>query len=371
VIDHHKTALNTTSTPMAFISDQQSANALIAEKAFEINDQFGLSGRSLADIEGEVSALLSKQKSHSDRRILQRLLQKQIIADTQKGYFVDPRREFLEYYHFLYAILDDTDLLSKVSYRDLDCVASILNRMKTISSGKESEIISFDDLPKDSSYISRAAKRILQNTDMYSLYRKIYHLKEENVERNLRICVKGEHSTVFADTKEQNGCCRVGQTKMFAKNYNAYLSHRQDIRALWYADAKRFFSERVEFDLHIHMISTIPGAEDVYAGNEGNYDHKDELWIWIPQTEQAVQHLKSFLSSFKQQPAIVNNDVKVEFLGENADILDQIFNESFAGISKERANDSKKSLPIAVLTYRAGSLNSRKAMISPYLPKIV
>jgi hypothetical protein len=371
VIDHHKTALNTTSTPMAFISDQQSANALIAEKAFEINDQFGLSGRSLADIEGEVSALLSKQKSHSDRRILQRLLQKQIIADTQKGYFVDPRREFLEYYHFLYAILDDTDLLSKVSYRDLDCVASILNRMKTISSGKESEIISFDDLPKDSSYISRAAKRILQNTDMYSLYRKIYHLKEENVERNLRICVKGEHSTVFDDTKEQNGCCRVGQTKMFAKNYNAYLSHRQDIRALWYADAKRFFSERVEFDLHIHMISTIPGAEDVYAGNEGNYDHKDELWIWIPQTEQAVQHLKSFLSSFKQQPAIVNNDVKVEFLGENADILDQIFNESFAGISKERANDSKKSLPIAVLTYRAGSLNSRKAMISPYLPKIV
>jgi hypothetical protein len=79
---------------------------------------------------------------------------------------------------------------------------------------------------------------------------------------------------------------------------------------------------------------------------------------------------KSFLSSFKQQSAIVNNDVQVEFLGENAGAMDQIFKESFSGASKvERATGKKQSLPIAVLTYRAGSLNSRKAMISPYLPK--
>jgi len=372
VIDHHKTALNTSSTPMAFISDQQSSNALIAEKSFEINDQFGLNGRSLDDINKEVSEIVKDQKNHSDRRLLQRLLQKQIVSDIQKDYFIDPKREFLEYLHFLYAILDDTDLLSKVSYRDLDCIASLLNRMKTIASGKESEIIVFDDLARDDTYISRAAKRILQNADMYSLYRKIYHLKEENVEHNFRICVKGEASSVFADTKEQNGCCRVGQTKMFAKNHPTYLTYSNQIRGLWYADASKFFSERSEFDLHIHMVSTIPGAEDVYAGTEGSYEHKDELWLWIPSTDLATEHLKSFLSSFKQQPAIANNDIEVEFLGDNAAMLDQIFNESFFPVPRrETAKYEGIRLPIAILRYNAGTLNSRKAMISPYLPKIL
>jgi hypothetical protein len=244
--------------------------------------------------------------------------------------------------------------------------------MKSLALGKEMEIISFDDLPRDENFVSAAAKRILQNLDMYSLYRKIYHLKEENVESNLRICVKGEPSSIFSDTKEQNGCCRVGQTKMFSKNFPSFFKHAPEIRALWYVEAKEFHRERSEFDLHMHMISTIPGAEDVFAGTEGKYVHKDELWIWIPAEEQAIEHLKSFLNAFRMLPAFVGNDLEVEFLGDNSKELDQIFNESFLPIPRRSlASDKKISIPIAVLRYNAGTINSRKAMISPYLPKLI
>lgn len=372
VIDHHKTALATLATPTAFISDQQSSNSIVAEKAFEINDAFSLGGRDLSKVDAEVKALEKDMASLSSKRLLQRLLQKQLVAAKKAHYFIDPSREYLEYLHCLYAILDDTDLLSKVSYRDVLCVASLLNRMKSIALGKEVEIISFDDLPRNETFVSSAAKRILQNLDMYSLYRKIYHLKEENVENNLRICVKGEPSSIFSDTKEQNGCCRVGQTKMFSKNFPSFFKHAPEIRALWYVEAKEFHRERNEFDLHMHMISTIPGAEDVFAGTEGKYAHKDELWIWIPSEEQAIEHLKSFLNAFRMVPAFVDNELEVEFLGDNSKELDQIFNESFLPIPrKSLASDKKISIPIAVLRYKAGTINSRKAMISPYLPKLI
>lgn len=372
VIDHHKTALSTMATPSVFISDQQSSNSLVAEKAFEINDAFSLGGRGLDQINAEVKIIEKDLSSFSHKRLLQKLLQKQMVNAQKCDYFVDPRREFLEYFHCLYAILDDTDLLSKVSYRDIECVSSLLNRMKSLVEGREVEIISFDDLPRDDSFVNNAAKRILQNLDMYSLYRKIYHLKEESVEHNLRICVKGEPSSVFSDTKEQNGCCRVGQTKMFSKNFPTFFKHAPEIRALWYVEAKEFHRERNEFDLHMHMISTIPGAEDVFAGTEGKYPHKDELWIWIPSEEQAIEHLKSFLNAFRMAPAFTNNDLEVEFLGDNSKELDQIFNESFLPIPRKAlASDKKISIPIAVLRYKAGTINSRKAMISPYLPKLI
>jgi len=372
VIDHHKTALSTLSAPNVLISDQQSSNALVAEKAFEINDAFSLGGRDLAQIDKEVKAIEKNLSSFSNKRLLQRLLQKQMVNTQKCDYFVDPRREFLEYFQCLYAILDDTDLLSKVSYRDIECVSSLLNRMKSIMVGQEVEIISFDDMPRDDSFVLKAAKRILQNLDMYSLYRKIYHLKEESVEHNLRICVKGEPSSVFSDTKEQNGCCRVGQTKMFSKNFPTFFKHAPEIRALWYVEAKEFHRERNEFDLHMHMISTIPGAEDVFAGTEGKYSHKDELWIWIPSEEQAIEHLKSFLNAFRMAPAFADNEIEVEFLGESSKELDQIFNESFLPIPRKTlASDKKISIPIAVLRYKAGTINSRKAMISPYLPKLI
>ena len=63
--------------------------------------------------------------------------------------------------------------------------------MKSLAYRKEVEIIFFDDLAKDEKFVQEAAKRILQNDDMYSLYRKIYLSKENAIEENIGLCVRG------------------------------------------------------------------------------------------------------------------------------------------------------------------------------------
>jgi len=235
---------------------------------------------------------------------------------------------------------------------------------------KEVEIISLEDIPRDQSFVKTAAARVLQNSDVYSLYRKIYLAKEDAVEENILLTAKGQPSALYIDTKEQNGCARVGQTKMFARNYSAFAKHVQPLRKNWYRNALDFYREKKEVDLHLQMISTIAGAEDLFAGTEGEYKHHDELWIWIPFTEQSIEHLKVFLNAFRSSPQILKNGVSAEFYGEKAKEYEKIFAESFSSVSK-KTTSGKTELPIAILKYKAGLINSRKAMISPYLPKLV
>lgn len=299
---------------------------------------------------------------------MQRLLQRHLVASKKRRFFVDTEREIIEYLHFLYAIFDDTDLLTKVSLRDIECVASLLNRLKSLLSRKEVEIISFDDLPRDENFVEEAVKRILQNVETYSLYRKIYLAKEAAVDHNLELCIKGRPSTIFLDTKEQNGCCRVGQSKFFAKNIPTFEKYADRLRSIWFEESKLIFKEKSEIDLYIHMISTITGAEDLYSGREGKYKHQDELWIWIPSVQQGIEHLKTFLNAFRALPQIMSNEMEVEFLGDNADEFERIFTESFLPIPKTRSK--KPTLPLAILRFTAGSINSRKAFVSPCLPRL-
>lgn len=311
-IDHHKSSLNTLAPSVAILSDAQSSNTLVAQRAFEIND-----------------------------------------SNRKRPHYIHPQREWIEYLHFLYGIIDDTDLLSKVSPLDVQCAASLLNRLK----GKK--IIDLADLPRDRHFPKKAAERILRNHDMYSLYKKVYEHREKEVEKNLAL------GHVFADTKEQNGCCRIGQTKIFAANLKQLNKHAGAIRRTWLQQAMKVHKEKPAIDLHIHMISTIVNAEEVYKGTVGKYSHQDELWIWIPIQEMAVEHLKRFLSAFQSSPGLKDNPLALEFLGSNAEEFALIFKESFLDIPHKIV---KKNLPIAVLKYRAGSLNSRKAMVSPFLP---
>jgi hypothetical protein len=372
IIDHHKSSLQTFTPPTATISDAQSSNSLVAALTFEINDKYSRGGMTLDAIQTQMVGEISKDlSSPSVKRVMQRLLRRSLAAESSGAFFVDPHREFTEYLHFLYAILEDTDLLTKVSYRDIDVVVSLLNRLKSLMVGQEVEVIALDDLVRDSNFVKKAAQRILQNAEMFSLYRKVYLAKEQGVEDNLRLCIKGEPSTLFADTKEQNGCCRVGQAKMFAKNFPFFHKHATEMRTVWYQDALLCNKEKREVDLHLMMISTIAGAEDLFAGSTLNYSHKDELWIWIPETDQSIEHLKSFLSAFKMAPQLVSDGLEVEFLGDNAKLLDEIFDDSFSAIPRKAKLDKNVQLPIAVLRFKAGLINSRKAMISPYLPRLI
>jgi len=372
VIDHHKTILHTSSAPVVYLSDTQSSNCVVAQISFRINDGYSLGGMSLKEIEAQVNEVKKDFSSASQKRIFQKLLKRLQAATETKTYFIDPLREFVEYLHFLYAILDDTDLLTKVSRRDVECVAELLNRLKSLMEGRVVEIIQFDDIPLNETFVQNAANRILQNADMYSLYQKIYLAKEQLVEENFLLCAQGKESSIFVDIKLQNGCVRVGQTKLFPNNYPAFKIHGSKLREIWVKQSQDFFADRREYDLYLHMISTVPGAEALFTGSEKGVSSKDELWVWIPMTEQSIEHLKSFLNEFRSSPQIMQlqKEIDLEFVGPSAREYHKIFNESFIPvpfhISEEQAKYS-----LAIIRFPAGKINSRKAMISPYLPNLI
>lgn len=360
VIDHHKSSLQTFTPPFAIISDAQSSNTLVAKQAFEINDRYSLRGQSAASIETQL-------KERPSAPLLQRLLHKQTVAGRKSAYFIDPEREYIEYLHFLYGIFDDTDLLSKVSVADVECVASLLNRLKSLAEKKEVEVVAIDDLPRDAAFPRSAAARILQSEEAYSLYRKAYAHREKDLSEQIIHVKEGARSHFFDDTKEQNGCCRIGQAKLFAANFALFHKERSGIRKAWIDTAMRVAKEKPEVDLHIQMISTIVSAEEVFRGHTGKYTHQDEVWIWIPEKETAAEHLRRFLTAFQDSPGLKDNLIQIELTGSKARELASIFQESFL---KCPTTIVKGEEMLAVIYCKAGSLNSRKAMVSPFLPKL-
>lgn len=370
VIDHHKASLKTISAPMALIGDAQSCNVLVAEQAFKINDNYSVIGMDAAKIDQEISSLTKLAVSIPNNRILQQLLKKRMAAATKDINYIHPDREFTEYLCFLHAILDDTDLLTKVSKRDVECVIELLNRMKSLSLGKPVEIINLDDIPCDKNFAKNAAKRILKNEDMYSFYKKIYASKESEIENSLKSSSSSLFNSFFADTKEQNSCCRVGQTKLFTSNFPTFRKLEGDLRKMWAANAEKTNQEQPEIDLFLHMISTIASGEEVYEDRVGHYTHQDEIWLWVPGTQKAHDHLTSFLNAFQSAPEILHNKLEIEFLDPTDQELQQIFKNNFIHIGEPRLNKTQPALPIVILRFKAGSINSRKAMITPYLPRV-
>lgn len=369
VIDHHKTALRTSAPPMVLIGDAQSCNVLVAEQMFAINSHYSLGGMTSTDISRGIESLRDEELSSLNMRKLQRLSQKQVAAGMRQDYFVHPDRELIEYLCFLHAILDDTDLLTKVSKRDVECVAELLNRIKSLTMGQETEIVNLDGIPRNKDFAKEAAKRLLENPDLYSFYKNVYATKEQEIERNLEAALSDQYTCLFLDTKEQNGCCRVGQTKIFSCNFPMFLKSASNLMNFWLKTAQTIHQEYPEIDLHLHMISTIASAQEVYEDRVGQYDHKDEIWLWVPTIQKGLDHLASFLTAF-QAAHKLGTDAKIEFLKGTSDEMQQIFLRNMAGVPYSK-KQTGPDLPIVILRFKAGLMNSRKAMITPYLPRIL
>lgn len=368
IVDHHKSNFKTNSPPLALIGDTQSCNVLIAEAAMTLNRNYSQGGMPLESLSSQLAELSSTTPSSSSMRIAQRLLQRKMAANKKGPHFVHPQREMREYLCFLHAILDDTDLLTKVSNRDVECVAALLNELKSLSEQKEVEIINFDHIPKDNLYAKTAAKQILRQPDMYSLYRNIYVFKEKEVGDSLSACKEEScPPTLFADTKEQNECCRVGQIKIFSSNYSLFEKKKYFLQKIWLKTAQEVYANHPEIDLHLLMISTIASAEEVYKDSIGDYSHQDALWIWIPRSQRSLDHLGSFLSAFQTAPEILNNQLELELPAQESEELLEVFKRNFLPLPIKHVS----GLEFAILKYKAGSINSRKSMISPYLPRLI
>lgn len=368
VIDHHKCHLKTATPFTALIADVQSSNTLVAEQTFLMNDRVSTFGLSSNQIDTAIKNL-HETTSSSQIRLLRRLLLLKHNVGNQSPYFVHPAREMIEYFFFLHAILEDSDLLSNVTPRDVDCVAELLNRIMSLSHLDVRDVIHLDDIPKDKNFAKNAAARLLQHKDLYAIYKHIYEARELKVEEEIIRCAAGKENHFFLDTKVQNGCARVGQTKLFSSNFSQFLKVRDKLYDSFVHESKKAHLKQEAVDLSIQMINTITNAEEVYHNHIGPYTHQDELWFWIPETEMAYSHLASFLSGFYQAILPFKNHVSVVLNVQDSAALKDLFVKNLPGISISFEKGSRPSF--ACLRYKPGAVSSRKAMISPYLPTVI
>lgn len=368
VIDHHKSALHTEQPPMALIGDAQSCNTLLAELAFTINDRYSTAGMTAEHISAELALLERAPFSAMGTRLQRRLLLRQLAAAQRHSWFVHPAREMSEYLFFLHAILDDTDLLTKVSQRDVECVAELINRLKSLSQGSEREEICFDQIVRDEFFAKTAAAQLLHHPLLYSVYQGVYALRQKEVEKNLLLGGQGMPSNWLLDTKEINGLSRVGQTKMFSNNFPTFCTVAEALRSQWVALSREVQIHRPEVDLFLHMISTIASAEEVYTDVYTPYTHNDELWIWLPNKQQSRDHLAAFLAAFQNSAQFPTISFEVEVAASCPDALEELMRRIFTKIIRKAPGDIAAGQPLAILRFPAATLNSRKSMISPYLP---
>lgn len=371
VIDHHKTAIETLAPVTAMISDAQSSNVGVAHMACKINDRYSSGNMSESSVDEQMAQLQGEEKSPLNLRLMQRLVKRKSYYVSGGGHYIAPRREFVEYLHFIYAILDDTDLLTKVTHMDVICVADLLNRLKSLMLKKETEIVNFDGIKPGADFTKRAARMLLQNKDFYSLYKKVYEHKEKGVEENLSLCLKGKTSTVFSDTKVLSGSNRVGQTKIFSSNVAHFRACSPDLHWIWYHLSNSILKDNPDIYLFMHMVSTIASADELYKGGETEYDHLDELWIWTADTPIAFEKLRLFLNAFSLNEKVAAAPFEIEFCGGSQASMLDVFKESFKPFKEveSKSNSSKESVPVVIMRFPAGLLNSRKSMIAPYLPK--
>jgi hypothetical protein len=332
IVDHHKLRLQTSTPPTLVIGDVQSSNTLMAEQSLRINAQYG---------RGE------------------------------GAFFVDSRRELCECFMYIFGILDDTDLLSKVSRRDIFSLRNILHRMRTIVDGEESSKISFEHIAEDKDFVRNAAKALLRNEDLHSIYVNVYRFREKEVEEALAAAAQGLKSNLFMDTKEQNGCCRVGQIKLFHNNIHTYQAHRQELITLWQREAESVFADRSQVDFFLQMVSTVPSEKEVFRGEESGWDHKDEIWIWSPEGSVPEQHLIAFLNNFDTSSAARSLPIEVEIIGSQAEKRKGLFAQNFPRARHVKVQTTGYGPTIAFLRYPAGAINSRKSQVSPFLPKLL
>jgi hypothetical protein len=369
IVDHHKMRLQTSTAPTLVIGDSQSSNTLVGEQSLRLNRRYGKQDslqNILTMIEKQAFAL--SLEDFSER--LYRAFEKE-TKEQNGGFFVDVSRELCEYFSYIFAILDDTDLLSKVSRRDVICLKNLLDRMRALVDGISSVAVSFDHIPDDENFVRNAAQALVQSDDLYSIYANVYKFREKEIEEALTFAIQGIPSTFFLDTKEQNGCCRVGQAKLFHNNIKTYQSHCQALVALWQKTAEEIFTVHPHIDFFLQMISTVPSEKEVYLGKGDTWEHQDEMWLWTPEGGVPEQHLIGFLNSFEGSPIVQNLVVDVEIVGPLAEQRKTLFIQNFSKAHRIAIHVTSEGPTIAYLRYKAGAINSRKSQVTPFLPKLL
>lgn len=366
-IDHHKMEVKTKKPVTGIVRDAQSSNSIIANLTMEINDIYSSGGMTIEEIDSAIKEQSKNLEEPSQMRILERLLQKKRAMITSGDYFVSYEREILEYTQYLYAILDDTDILTKVTEYDVRVVCQLLNRLKSMMLREEVEIVNFDDLnPENPNFVQNAAKKLLQTNDLYSIYSGVCKAKEEAFDQVVINTVKGFETPFFQDTKVLGGGhVVVSQIKHFVKNNGLLKKKVSDLREIWIAYCKKMAEENPELSLFIFMMTTIASAEELFADAPDVPNYKDELWFWFPEGQKKGAYLlKEFIEEFHKSPVMHDQALEVEFLGKSGE-HERAFAEAIQ--RPYQHSHSRFDSAMSVLKVDQKSINSRKAHIAVHL----
>ena len=369
-IDHHRSEMNSRECMTITIADVQSVNVLLAEKAFIINDLYSNANQTLHSIDEQVEEI--QKQGHaletSELRKLARLMQKkQAIYRSGSKYFIHPDREIVEYTLMLNAIVDDTDLFNKCGWRDLKSIANLVNRMKSIVCGREMEVLSLEPYNKNSkSDLKKAINDFLKNEDIISFYENIFEHRRLMIDKWVR--EPEQHGYCFEDRKIQNEFCAVSQFKLFPENQQSFQENRLELLEDWLASNSLVKRKTSVVDFYLQMNSTI----QINSSNSESQDKSyDELWFNIDdQSEQGASRLRQFFDALVQSPKYPDFILEARVEGPDTNtkkLLLSILENNLKVVPlyvKTKSTD-----PIICLRIKTSSMNSRKADITPYLPK--
>lgn len=331
VLDHHKSDIKTLRVATIHTMDVQSSNVIGAKLAFDINKKLVTDGPSEKDLD---EMLVIGAKNASDKkhlRILERVLEERIARSMSLGW-CDSKREASDYQMFLYAILDDTDLLAKKTALDHEIVVELVNRLVSLEQNKITEVID-----------PTSSKPLIQNPELYRFYKTVYSLKEEDVENRLKSL------KIFNDTKKQ-GQALVSQLKVYPNNIPSLHKTYNSIAKTWY-------EYETEQSLKILMLTTVEGAEDLFKGVKPKQQHKDEILVSASDTDEGMTQMSYFLMMFFQLQA------KKQIQVVAPKNLQSLINE----VLGSQVDLEVHSHPWIILKFEAGTITSRKKDIAPCL----
>ena len=369
-IDHHKSTIKSKSCMTITVADVQSANVLVAEKAFLINDKYGCHGQSISSIDEQLSELQKEEPDAKNLRLIERLIKKKQAHHNAGSHFsISPEREIQEYLLCLNAIIDDTDLLSKSGWRDIICVCNLINRLKSIILKKEVEVLDVTHYPRTPRFLKNAIQDVLKNEDTYSFYKGIYKFREDIVDSWMH---KDKYlHRCFEDRKIQNETCCVSQFKIFPANRDSFNETRFKLLQHWFSIKNLVKSKSSEVDFFLHMISTIAGGKEAYEGKIPDNGEEDEIWLSVNyDSDQSTSRFRQFLEYIKESPKF--NQIKMHMTIEGPaspgrDLIAGILRVTVPAATYDFLENDLPE-PIVVFKFKQGTLNSRKADITPFLP---
>ena len=363
-IDHHKSDIKTNQPSRVLISDAQSSNSMVARLNIEINQKYSTGGYTPKEVNEQIEALSQSFDTNDKMRLMKRLLSKKEALSNDSLYFISREKEFLDYYHFLFAILDDTDLLTKVTSYDVHIVCDLINTLKSLMVKKEVEVVNFDDLDsEDSNFAKNAARKLLASHDLYSLYNDNFIKKEVKVEEVLKKATTLHEVPFFQDTKIIGKYAQIGQFKLYASNHTTFHKRKAEIQKHWLKRCQEAAKEHAGLSVFIFMVSTLDSAEDLFSGAEqGEYQEKDEIWVsCLEDNRDAYEKARRFISNFLKSPRVFPQTLDMQLHGKLSDLQDAIGKIS----SRISVHPHKGKKPLAELYVDLKSIKSRKSDIAP------